>query len=147
MHGASILVIEDDEAYRHVVITILENAGFEVLPASDFASAMPIIESKERVDLLLTDIVMPTGTPQGIAIALMARERRPNLKVVYMSGHHDVRYVGALIDGAEFLRKPFRAPQLIALIESVLGSESAEQGIRRTLSRKSPQGRARGQHR
>ena len=146
MHSGSILVIEDDEAYRHVVITILQNAGFEVLPASDFASAMPIIESNERVDLLLTDIVMPPGTPQGIAIALMARERRPNLKVVYMSGHHDVRYVGALIEGAEFLRKPFRAAQLIALIKSVLDSENNEQSLRRSPGSKPPYGRARGRH-
>jgi DNA-binding NtrC family response regulator len=117
---ASILVIEDDEAFRRVVVTILERGGFKVLPVRDFAAAIEIIESDVRIDLLLTDVGMPAGTPHGLSIAQMAKTRRPRLKVLYMSGSYDARQIGAMLDGALFLSKPFRPERLIQSVETAL---------------------------
>lgn len=117
---ASILVIEDDEAFRRVVVTILERSGFKVIPVSDFGTAIRIIESDERIDLLLTDVGMPAGTPHGLSIAQMAMARRPRLKIVYMSGSYGASQIGAMIDGALFLNKPFRPEQLIQSVETAL---------------------------
>jgi hypothetical protein len=117
---ASILVIEDDEAFRRVVVTILERGGFHVLSVRDFAAAIEIIESDQRIDLLLTDVGMPAGTPHGLSIAQMAKTRRPRLKVLYMSGSYDSGQIGAMIDGALFLSKPFRPERLIQTVETAL---------------------------
>jgi DNA-binding NtrC family response regulator len=117
---ASILVIEDDEAFRRVVVAILERGGFKVIATRDFAAAIEVIESDARIDLLLTDVGMPAGTPHGLSIAQMAKTRRPRLKVVYMSGSYDAQQIGAMLDGAMFLSKPFRPEQLIQLVETAL---------------------------
>lgn len=116
----SILVIEDDEAFRRVVVTILERGGFRVIPVRDFAAAIEVIESDQRIDLLLTDVGMPAGTPHGLSIAQMAKTRRPRLKVLYMSGSYDAGQIGAMIDGSLFLSKPFRPERLIQSVETAL---------------------------
>ncbi len=118
---ASILVIEDDEAFRRVVVTILERGGFKVMAVRDFAAAIAVIEGEQPIDLLLTDVGMPVGTPHGLSIAQMAKTRRPRLKVLYMSGSYDVAQIGAMIDGAAFLGKPFRPEHLIRSVETALG--------------------------
>lgn len=116
----SILVIEDDDSYRRLVTTILEKSGFTVIPVRDFAAAIEVIESDRRVDLLLTDVGMPAGTPHGLSIAQMAKARRPSLKVLYMSGSYDSQQIGTMLDGALFLNKPFRPEGLIQAVETAL---------------------------
>jgi DNA-binding NtrC family response regulator len=117
---ASILVIEDDEAFRRVVVTILERGGFKVIAVRDFTAAIAIVESDQPIDLLLTDVGMPVGTPHGLSIAQMAKTRRPRLKVLYMSGSYDAGQIGAMVDGAAFLSKPFRPERLIQSVETAL---------------------------
>ena len=116
----SILVIEDDDAFRRVVTTILERQGFKVVAVRDFAAAIAVIESNQPIALLLTDVGLPVGTPHGLSVAQMAKSRRPHLKVLYMSGSYDPEQIGAIIDGASFLAKPFRPEQLIKAVETAL---------------------------
>ncbi len=115
-----ILVIEDDDAFRRVVVHILQRGRFKVTAVPDFTAAIEIIESDEPIDLLLTDVGMPTGTPHGVSIAQMARSRRPRLKILYMSGSYDAAKIKSVIDGAQFLPKPFLPEQLIRAVEAVL---------------------------
>jgi len=124
MNGRSdirILVIEDDEAYRRLVAQILQRAGFTVALASDFDSGMRVIESPDRLDLLLSDISLPAGTPHGLSIGRMAKSRRPDLKIIYMSGSYNVGEIAAMAEDAKVLPKPFFPKELMAAIETTLG--------------------------
>lgn len=112
-----ILLVEDDEACLTACSTALRNAGYMVSEAGDFRVALEILESDRPLDLLLVDIVMPDSV-NGIALSRMARLRRPNLRVVYVTGYR--------IPGAErealgpILYKPVDPEQLIAEMERAL---------------------------
>ena len=116
-----ILVVEDDAAYGRVLQRLLEAAGYRVTTASDFTTALPIIEGTETVDLLLADINMPSGTPHGLSIGLMAESKRQGLKIVYMSGSVDPAKIARFAPNAKILRKPFPAAEMIAAIKAELG--------------------------
>ncbi len=118
-----ILVVEDDEAYARLVRRMLEPAGFRVTTATDFVTALPIIESSDEVDLLLADINMPPGTPHGLSIGLMAESKRGNLKIVYMSGSIETAEVARFAPNATLLRKPFTASELLGAVKSALGEK------------------------
>jgi CheY-like chemotaxis protein len=115
-----ILVVEDDIQHRLIVVRILENAGFHVTAAQGFAAAIEVIESDERLHVLLTDIKMPEGTPNGVTIARMAQVRRHKLPIVYMSGSYEPDTISALEPGVPTLAKPFTSRELIKVIEAVI---------------------------
>jgi DNA-binding NtrC family response regulator len=114
---AYILLVEDDLAFGEAGKKILRDAGFEVCHAEDFRLALEVLEGSQPIDLLLTDIVMPQRV-NGLALARMARMRRPGLKVIYMTGYD--------LPGAEkealgvVLRKPIDNDVLIAEVERAL---------------------------
>jgi CheY-like chemotaxis protein len=81
-----ILLVDDDKIFGEAVGQTLRNAGFQVTIAADFRAALQVLEAAGRLDLLLADIVMPSGV-NGLALSRMARLRRPDLKVVYMTGY------------------------------------------------------------
>src|SRR5579871_1509716 len=83
---AHILVVEDDGPYREVLGRLLQREGFEVSLTSDFRDALEILETDRQIDLLLADIVMPDRV-NGIALSRMARLRRRDIKVVYITGY------------------------------------------------------------
>jgi DNA-binding response OmpR family regulator len=118
-----ILLVEDDEASGAAYSKALRAAGYDVTTAVDFRLALEILESERPLDLLLVDIVMP-GSVNGLALARMARMRRKNLKIIYMTGYS--------IPGAErevlgpILLKPIDPAQLIERIECVLRSTTSD---------------------
>ena len=121
-----ILLVEDDRVFLRTLELVLKDAGYDVLAASDYIPALKHLDSGERIDLLLTDIVMPDRV-NGLALARMARLRRPGLGVIYFTAHD--------IPGAEeealgqILRKPFDSDQLMQAIRRELKSireEAAE---------------------
>ena len=120
--GARILVVEDDDSFRRAVTHMLERSGYHAVAVRDFAAAIEVIESRERLDLLLTDIGLPAGTPHGLAVAQMARSRRPDLKVIYMSGTYDTSEIAAFADDARILQKPFLRSTLIESLEAALAA-------------------------
>ena len=81
-----ILLVDDDEVFREATAAVLRAAGYEVRPAPDFRLALEILESDEAIDLFLVDIVMPDRV-NGLALARMARLRRPDIKIMYVSGY------------------------------------------------------------
>jgi CheY-like chemotaxis protein len=113
-----ILVVEDDEAYRRLVVRMLETAGYHVMTAGDFAAAMAIIEGPDPIDLLLTDVGMPPGTPHGVSIGSIAQLKRRGLRLIYMSGGFDPTDFALYAENSVVLRKPFTA---LELIEAVRG--------------------------
>ena len=115
-----ILLVEDDKAFGEAIGQVLRRAGFDVSVATEFRAALEVLEAAGPVDLLLTDIVMP-GSVNGIALSRMARLRRRDLKVVYLTGYN-VPGVETEASGP-ILRKPIDDALLVSEIERVLATE------------------------
>jgi len=84
--GDCLLVVEDQADVRKVVAAKIETLGYEVLQAVDGASALEVLRSDTRIDAMLSDVVMP-GTPQGPGLVEAARELRPGIGVLLMTGY------------------------------------------------------------
>lgn len=116
--GATILVVEDDEAARISLGGLLRRSGYSVLLAPDYRLALSFVESEQPIDLLVTDIVMPDRV-NGLALARMARLRRPAIKLLYVTGYDIPGFETEAL--GPILRKPFADDQLIATIRRLLG--------------------------
>lgn len=101
--GRQILLVDDDEVFREATARLLRSAGYKVQLAPDFRLALQILESNEPIDLLILDIVMPDRV-NGLALARMARLRRRDLKIIYVSGY-DIPGIGEEALGP-IIRKP-----------------------------------------
>jgi CheY-like chemotaxis protein len=111
--GETILVIEDDPEVRDLVVAMLESLGYEVLSASEGADAIDILRATPRIDLVLSDVMLPGGL-LGPEVAQRVKQARPDLPVLFMSGYADAeaRSSGLLAEGATVLNKPFRRHDL-----------------------------------
>lgn len=118
----TILVVDDEEMVRVSTGRMLERRGFTVVLAADGHEALELLRRGLVVDLLLTDIVMPEI--YGTDLLRLARELRPGLPVLLMSGFADQRNRGheALPEGVPFLAKPFGLGELLAKVRVALGS-------------------------
>lgn len=118
----TILVVEDNDALRDVVTRQLKELGYCVLAAADAARALLLL-GQEKIDLLLTDIVMPGGT-SGAELARIAVERCPALKVVLTSGFPDgeVKALAGSAAGPTLLHKPYRRAELARVVRETLGT-------------------------
>lgn len=118
----TILVVEDDGEVCDKVEKLLRSLGYGVLVAQDGPSALAALQSPTPIDLLLTDVGLPHGM-NGAELARLARERLPDLGIVFMSGYTQgaFRANGLLEEGAELLSKPFRRSDLERAIRRVLG--------------------------
>jgi CheY-like chemotaxis protein len=116
-----ILVVEDDASVRKLALRMLAGLGYRAWEAEDAAAALRILEGPERIDLLLTDVVLP-GAMGGTALARLARERRPGLGVLYMSGYtaNAIMHNGVLDEGVHLLTKPFGKQELARKLREVL---------------------------
>jgi PAS domain S-box-containing protein len=117
--NATVLVVEDDQAVRGFVTRILERAGYRVLSAPDGPAAL-MIDPDEKIDLLLTDVVMPAMGGREVAERLAAM--RPGLRVLFVSGHAENAIVreGVLDPEIHYLAKPFTAAALLAAVDAEL---------------------------
>ena len=119
----TVLVVDDDFALQTLLAQMLEACGFTVLAAGSGAAALRIWgESKVSVDLLLTDINMPGMS--GLQLASTLRDERPDLKVIFMTGHSgDFTAEGeTLIEGVNLLSKPCRMQTLANAVRARLES-------------------------
>lgn len=120
----TILVAEDDEEVRATAVEMLTELGYKVLKAKDAASALSIIESGIQIDLLFTDVVMP-GELRSPELARRAKERLPNIAVLFTSGYTENAIVhgGRLDPGVELLGKPYTQEALARKIRHVLANQ------------------------
>jgi two-component system, cell cycle sensor histidine kinase and response regulator CckA len=119
--GETILVVEDEQGVRHVVERLLANSGYNVLSAASGHEALELVERNvQRIDLLLTDIVMPHMSGKELADTLMSTH--PKLKTLYMSGYTDemVSRTRALDNGEDLVQKPFTGEELTARVRAAL---------------------------
>jgi CheY-like chemotaxis protein len=127
--GETILVAEDEPSLLKLARRLLEEAGYRVLAASRPSEAVAQLEAHgDRVDLLLTDLVMPESSGQTLYARLHAR--RPELRVLFMSGHpvDTIAQQGGLDDGAGFLAKPFSRADLLRRVRLALEGTPPEPG-------------------
>jgi two-component system cell cycle sensor histidine kinase/response regulator CckA len=117
----TVLVVEDEDGVRELAQRLLERQGYTVLVASGADEVRRLVEGDPPIDVLLTDVVMPGISGPELARQLV--ERRPALKVIYMSGYTEatIAHHGVLNPGIAFLNKPFTSETLGRKIRDVLG--------------------------
>jgi two-component system, cell cycle sensor histidine kinase and response regulator CckA len=124
----SILLVEDDEGVRDIVRLVLEQQGYHVIVAADGQEALQIVTGgEERIDLLLSDIVM--RGMGGVELAEKIAGILPGLKILFMSGYTDDALVQQKIleSGISFLQKPFRPMTLAQKVRQALAGEQSQQ--------------------
>jgi signal transduction histidine kinase/CheY-like chemotaxis protein len=119
--GECVLLVEDDEDVRIYLTDALRELGFTVTSASNAKDAVRVLQNDgERVDLLLTDVVMPGMNGRELAEA--AQLLRPNIKVLYMTGYsrNAIFHHGRLDAGVDLIQKPVTGELLAAKVRAVL---------------------------
>ncbi len=128
-HGSeTILVVEDDATVRSIVLQVLNKHGYRIHQAVSGLSALDMWEKCHgEVDLLLTDMVMPGGV-SGHDLAQQLVAKKPTLKVIYTSGYSAEVFRGDFVlpERVAFLRKPYRAEELLAAVRQTLDSSGLE---------------------
>ncbi len=117
----TVLLVDDEQALREVTRRILTRNGYHVLTAANGHQAIEIASSHDGpIELLLTDVIMPTM--QGPTVANAVRELRPNVRVLFMSGHAQPVLEAEAVLGTEFLllEKPFDQSMLMENVRRVL---------------------------
>jgi CheY-like chemotaxis protein len=117
----TVLVVEDEEGVRRVLLEMLQQTGYRVLGADCGQQALEICRATDMpIHILITDVVMPKMGGRELAARL--REVAPELKVLFVSGYTDsaILHHGVLEAGTHFLQKPFTVEQLAGKVREVL---------------------------
>ncbi|MBW2703755.1 MAG: response regulator [Deltaproteobacteria bacterium] len=123
----TVLVVEDAAAVLRLAVKVLKRKGYNVLQARDGLEGESVANAHEGpIDLLLTDVVMPNSSGKELAGKLLAK--RPNIKVLYMSGYTDNAIVhhGVLDPGTHFVQKPFSVDSLAQKVREVLNLDQSK---------------------
>ena len=116
-----VLVVEDEPSVRMVVRDVLSNLGHTVLEAENGQAGLNIVASKAHIDLLLTDVGLPGGM-NGRQLADVARQHRPGLKVLFITGYAETAAIGngQMEQGMEVMSKPFAVGALAAKVQDII---------------------------
>lgn len=106
----TVLVVEDEALLRLIIVDELQEAGFDVVEASDGSEALEALNSCEGIDLLFTDIRMP-GPLNGWDVAERARDLRPDIHVIYATGFSED--APRIVPGGRFFKKPYRPVEIV----------------------------------
>jgi len=117
----AVLVVDDEPTVRMLVGEVLRDLGYTAIEAADGASALRVLQSPVRVDLLVTDIGLPGGIG-GRQLADTARTSRPSLRVLFITGYAENTALGALQPGMQVMTKPFAMDALASRIRDMLGA-------------------------
>ena len=119
VQGETVLVVEDDPAVRQLVLDVLGMLGYHALAAAEANAAIEILESGERIDLLVSDVGLPGMN--GRQLADIARQHRPGLRVLFMTGYAEQAASSGFLDaGMDLISKPFQIDHLAARVRSML---------------------------
>ncbi|UFN50330.1 PAS domain-containing protein [Roseomonas sp. OT10] len=118
--GETVLVVEDEDTVRQVVIEVLRELGYRALEAPDGPHGLALMQSVGRIDLLVTDVGLPGGM-NGRQLAEAARALRPELKVLFITGYADDAFgPEGLAPGMQMLTKPFTLDALAARLREMV---------------------------
>ncbi len=114
------LIVDDEPNVRRLAVMLAESLGYEVHEAGSAQEALALLPELAKLRLLLTDIVLAGGT-RGDALALEVLERRPDVKVLFMSGYAESGLGEAWTDRSyKLLPKPFRLADLARMLREAL---------------------------
>jgi signal transduction histidine kinase/CheY-like chemotaxis protein len=124
----TVLVVDDEPPVRMLISELLTDLGYAVQVAWDGPSALQTLSSLAEVDLLVTDVGIPGGM-NGRQLADAAREQRPGLKVLFITGYADtvLSVKGLLGTGMAVMTKPFAISDLVAKIRTMVGSDPVQE--------------------
>jgi len=131
--STTLLLVEDDADVRMIAVAALTRAGYAVLAAGDGEQALALLEQQPKIDLLFTDVLLPGGMT-GRDIAMVARQRNPDLPVLFASGYprETLSEQGRLLPGIDLLQKPYTARVLLERInQAVSCAEDADRARER----------------
>ena len=117
----TILLVDDEEGVRKLVFAVLKSNGYDVMEASNGVAALAAYEKNgHKVDMVLTDVVMPQMN--GFELGKQLTARTPGVKILYMSGYRDNAIGGGVTGEAPraFLHKPFTPDVLLSKVREVL---------------------------
>jgi PAS domain S-box-containing protein len=120
--GETVLVVEDESVVRGLIVETLADLGYRALEAADGPKGLEILQSRRRIDLLVTDVGLPGLNGRQIADA--GRTLRPGLKVLFMTGYAENAAMasGFLEPGMQMITKPFAMEVLASRIRGMIGS-------------------------
>jgi PAS domain S-box-containing protein len=119
----TVLIVDDEPSVRMLVAEVLEGLGYVPIEAADSVAGLKILQSDARIDLLITDVGLPGGM-NGRQMADAGRERRPGLKVLFITGYAENSVIGNghLEPGMQVLTKPFPMDALAAGIRDLIAA-------------------------
>ncbi len=125
---ATVLVVDDEPAVRRLMVECLTELGYTLLEAGDGPSALRLLASEARIDLLVSDVGLPGGM-NGRQLADAARTTRPHLKVLFVTGYAENALIGSgqLASGMAVMTKPFAMDQLCTRVQELVTAPQAEQ--------------------
>ncbi|SFL75632.1 PAS domain S-box-containing protein [Methylobacterium pseudosasicola] len=118
--GETVLIVDDEPSVRMLVTEVLEDLGYTAIEAADSVAGLKVLQSDVRIDLLVTDVGLPGGM-NGRQMADAGRERRPDLKVMFITGYAENAVLGNgyLQPGMQVLTKPFVLETLASRIKAL----------------------------
>jgi CheY-like chemotaxis protein len=119
--GETVLVVDDEPTVRMLIAEVLTESYYNIVEAGDGPAALKILESRQRIDLMITDVGLPGGM-NGRQVADAARVQRPGLKVLFITGYAENAAVGNghLDPGMEILAKPFAMSTLANKVREMI---------------------------
>ncbi|HSY74261.1 MAG TPA: ATP-binding protein [Dongiaceae bacterium] len=129
----SLLVVEDDKAVRAMIVSSLRERGYRVHEAANVPEALPLLDSRTRFDLVITDVIMPKMS--GKDLYDHVKKNSPELKVLFISGYTDdvLANSGVLDEGGFFLEKPFSPVKLARKVRAIIDGMNEETRHRRRI--------------
>jgi two-component system cell cycle sensor histidine kinase/response regulator CckA len=120
---STILAVDDETQVVDMVASVLRMAGYRVLTATCGWDAVQVYQNcPDRIDLLVTDVIMPDLT--GPVLAQRLRQKQPDLQVLFISGFHDAELVQRFVvqKGFTLLPKPFKVEALLRVVQESIGT-------------------------
>lgn len=123
--GETVLIVDDEPSVRMLVTEVLAELGYTAIEAADGSSALRVLQSDVRIDLLVTDVGLPGGM-NGRQLADFGRLARPKLKVLFITGYAEKTIFARerLEDGMAILTKPFAMDGLATRIKEMIAADS-----------------------
>jgi PAS domain S-box-containing protein len=130
--GETVLIVDDEPTVRMLVTEVLAELGYAAIEAADGVSGLKVLQSDVRIDLLITDVGLPGGV-NGRQMADAARQRRPDLRVLFITGYAENAAIGSgyLEPGMHVLAKPFAMETLTRRIKSIITAENLSPSVAR----------------
>jgi DNA-binding NtrC family response regulator len=119
---ARIVVVHDEPQFREFVVTALLVAGYDTKAFAGSMAAIEALEAAQRIELLITRVRFPEGTPHGVALASMALTQKRAVRVLFVAREENREHTEGL---GEFLAVPVTGPELVATVNRMLADAAA----------------------